>query len=148
MADPLATIRRNQNQTGRYRRPIENRLTENQLRDLDKELEQYREKQTITFAGQKTTINPVNIEKWMMAKGALGKHGGLVLTNHTPSTKDDKRDCDPIMFEQLSADIAQWINWRARADIGWKKRMKDYAQTPEAVMADTAALKEKLTSWK
>ena len=87
---------------------VKNRLSEQELEVMNKELQ--------TFYNGKYT----DTQAWLISKGALSKCYAVVVTSFVPAKYDTRGqctspiDCDPILYEQLSADLEQWVDSLAR----------------------------------
>lgn len=98
----------------RYRKPLKDRLTPAQLVEFDKRLQNY--KKIVPAFGELPEREMIDVRAYMEDMGAL-KNGAVVIKEMTPPkyTVDGKvkhwYDCDPIAYEQLSEDIAQWERW-------------------------------------
>lgn len=115
-----------------YRKPIKNRLSPKQLDDFDKELEAYRITKEIHDGREPKEIKILDMEKWMFAKGAMNKYGAIIIKNHKPSRYgssgglSEAQDCDPILYEQLMADLEQLSYHKGRKEFGEAKRLEGY----------------------
>lgn len=85
-----------------YRAPVKNRLADQELEVMDKELQKFHNgKYTDTKA-------------WLVSKGALNKDGAIKIDFYKPAVYDSQgrvskpQDCNPILYEQLSLDLDQW----------------------------------------
>ncbi len=106
----------------RYAKPIRNRLTLQQLRDLDKELSE---------------MTP---HEWFVKHKGLSQSGAVIVFNYKRAiySGDGTRvlepaDCDPIVYEQLEEDLDQYRAWKAKAQYAEKKRLEGYAETVAAL---------------
>lgn len=99
---------------------VKNRLSVQELENMDKELQAFRKGKYI------------DTQAWLISKGALNKHGAVVINSFTPAVYDNRGqcvapiDCSPILYEQLSADLEQWAEMRARGNNNFLRKMLEY----------------------
>lgn len=125
-------FKRNQeDEDTRYRPAIKNKLTETQLRELDKKLQDFIVKKEVERKGKIVEVQWVDKAAWIEAMGGT-KDGAVVITNYTPIKYNAEgtrvvghRDCDPIVYEQLLADWEQYQDWKGRREYAEKKRLEE-----------------------
>lgn len=129
-----------------YSLPKRNRLSEQELWALDKELEKFKVTNDINFP-TKATVSYVSEKEWMKSRGGLTKDGGVIMTSYTPSVWSANgklikpKDCDPIKYEQLREDFAQWQRWKSKGDT---KRLEQYAHMSQQLGEEKIIDKEDL----
>ena len=119
----------------RYKKPVQNRLSQQQLLELDKELDSFTNEKEVNFP-HKMTVKVFDEVKWLKSKGALADER-IVTTNFKSAVygTDDRlkepTDCDPILFEQLSMDLEQWRWWKGRKEFVENKRIEGLEELAE-----------------
>lgn len=128
----------------KYRAPVKNRLSQQELVRLDKELETFRINNEVYFP-IKGPISYIDTEAWMKKRGALSKDGAVIMSGHIPAIYDSKgklikpQDCDPILYEQLLEDHQQWERYKWGEDqktIQWdeiSKSLTNLKKMPEVL---------------
>ena len=109
-----------------YQPPIEGRLTESELQELDREFEPLL--MPSNWAQDVRILPKAALDAWLIKKGATRQTGGLedavVLEWHqkikktTASKEPDWWDSPPILYEQLMCDFWQWDEWRTNKRVG------------------------------
>lgn len=101
----------------RFARPLKDRLSIAQIREIEEELK------------------AMTVAEWLFKKGGTNKEGAVIITNYrrTKYSPDGTRviepaDCDPIVYEQLQEDLEQYRTWKARKEFAQKKQAEEYAQ--------------------
>lgn len=100
-----------------YVGPRINRLTLDQIKALDKELEAFKIKVKTDMFGE---VEYVDEWAWLKHRGALDKYGSVVVTGYQPPKYNSqgqctrKVDCEPILYEQLCEDFRQWSRWSTK----------------------------------
>lgn len=103
-----------------YAPAIRNRLLAQELDVMDKELQMFNNGEYI------------DTRAWLISKGALNKYGAVVINSFTSAVYDNRGqcvapiDCSPILYEQLSADLEQWAEMRARGNNNFLRKMLEY----------------------
>ncbi len=93
---------------GRYQPPHKSWLSLQELQILDRELQPFCREVFSTILKRNVTM--VDEIPYMATKGAVtlnGKNWAVKVSNFHDN------DCDPIPYEQLSEDIAQWKKWKS-----------------------------------
>ena len=104
----------------KYRLPTKDRLGESEMIALDRELQKYMVTKDIHFpADTTTTVTLLDENAFMKARGVLSKDDGIKIKGFTPSVWNDGGtklikiyDMEPIAYEQVKEDLAQWKRWR------------------------------------
>ena len=92
----------------RYQRPHKNWLSLQELHILDRELQPFCKEIFNTLLKKNTFL--LDEIAYMASKGAVtlnGKKWAVKVSNFHDN------DCDPIPYEQLLEDIAQWKKWKS-----------------------------------
>lgn len=114
----------------RYSKPKENRLSEQQLNELEEELKNFYVEREVKIPEQKM-VRILDKDAWFKSRGAMNAGGAIIVTNYSPSKygSDGKlktpKDCDPILFEQLEADLEQLNERTGRREYAEKKRLAE-----------------------
>mgnify|MGYP001605063257 CR=1 FL=1 len=123
------TYKTNEFKEDRYIKPSKNRLSEQQLIDLDKEIEGFSIEKEVNFPDKKI-IKFFDEIAWLKNKGALTENGAVIVKNYRYSVYASNghlivpTDCDPILFEQLSEDLEQWRYWKGRKEFIENKKIE------------------------
>lgn len=115
-----------------YHLPEKNRLNPQQLRILDNELKRYFYKVWVN-SPVKEEIELLNTEQWLKDRGAKNKDGAIVVRDYKTARYSNGRllsasDCEPILYEQLMEDLAQWKTWRSKVAYAKAKEIEELEQ--------------------
>ena len=114
--------------SGLYKKPIKYRMSEIELIEFEKEIQQFYEEKEVKIPELKT-IRILNSEKWFKYKGAKNEKG-IIITNYISPEYDNQgkittsKDCDPIIYEQCNEDLEQYYHWKGRKEFIDKKQIE------------------------
>lgn len=104
-----------------YIPPKENRLSEVELQQLDNEMKNYLVTRKIRFPEERE-VKYFDEVRWLKDRGAFSKKRAIKITGYKPATYfvngqlKTPVDCDPILYEQLQADLQQHSYWKGKKE--------------------------------
>lgn len=101
-----------------YQKPIESRLSEEELKTLDNELKRFVYTRKV-FWPTVESVELLDTSAWLVERGALNAQKSVVIEG----LRDNPKDCNPILYEQLMEDLSQWKRWRSKNVFVEKKKL-------------------------
>lgn len=102
-------------------RAQKNRLSEQELIAMEKEIQE-KYIRTVWSERFQMEIKPMDITQYLKDKGALSASGAVII--HRGKM---------VQYEQVSADLEQFFNWKAKKEYGDKKKMEQLMEMSKEI---------------